>query len=77
MEEQKSVCTFSKLQKREAMHHFTGFDLLCLGSWELHHPSMMSSNLERLCFLASELCVAEQLFGIKDERCTGTDGMLF
>lgn len=77
MEEWKSTCTFSKLQKREAMHHFTDFDLLCLGSSELHYPSMTSSSLGRPCFLASEPWVAKQLFGIKDEGCTGTDRMLF
>lgn len=54
MEEWKSVCTFSKLQKHEAMHHFTNFDLLCLGSSELHYPSMTSYNLERTRFLASD-----------------------
>lgn len=77
MEEWKSICTFSKLQRREAMHHFTDFDLLCLGSSELHYPSMTSCNLERPCFLAAELWVAKQLFGIKDERCTGTEECYF
>lgn len=52
MEEWKSICPFSKLQKHEAMHHFTDFDLLCLGSSQLHHPSMTSSNLERIHVLA-------------------------
>lgn len=73
MEEWKSICTFSKLQKCEAMHHLTDFDLLCLDSSELHYPSMTSSSLGRLCFLASELWVAKQLLGIKDEGCTGTE----
>lgn len=54
MEEWKSIGTFLKLQKHEAMHHFTDFDLLCLDSYELHYSSMNSYNLERVCLLASD-----------------------
>lgn len=63
---------FSKLQKHEAMHHFTGFDLLCLGSSELHYPSMTSHNLERTWFFACDALGSWTAFGIKDE-CIGLD----